>query len=159
MDFSAIKDIPFEAAIASPLLACNDAQIQLMSKTAEQASTFFQLRERDQRLVPIYDHFYFLGEDGKTGQRLRIPRMSLLPIPTLEVKDMTVNFQVRVTSISKQKLTVRMLNEQTESSSSESMHCYLNVRLHAGMADMPAGLAKFYQLCSDQMTTVEAEVD
>ena len=90
---------------------------------------------------------------------MRIPRMGLLPVPTMTVEDLNVSFQVRVTSISKEKLTVRMLNEQTESSSSEKLNCYLNIRLHAGMADMPMGLAKFYQLCSDQMTTVTAEVD
>ena len=159
MDFSAIKDIPFEAAVASPLLACNEAQTKLMADTFEHLQTYFDLREKDRVYLPVYEHFYFLAEDGKTGQRLRIPRMSLFPIPTMEVEDMTVNFQVRVTKISQNKLTVRMLNEQTESSSSEKLNCYLNIRLHAGMADMPMGLAKFYQLCSDQMTTVTAEVD
>ena len=158
MDYSAIKDIPFEAAIASPLLACNEAQIKLMGETVEQLSTFFEQRGRDSRLVPVYERVSFLVEDGKTGQRLRIPRISLLPIPTMEVEDMTVNFQVRVTKISQNNLTVRMLNEQTESTSSEKLNCYLSIRLHAGMADMPMGLAKFYQLCTDQMTTVTAEV-
>ena len=158
MDYSAIQEIPFEAAIASPLLACNEAQIKLMGETAGQLSTFFEQRERDHRLVPIYEKVCFIGEDGKASQRLRIPRMSLFPIPTMEVEDMTVNFQVRVTKISQNKLTVRMLNEQTESTSSEKLNCYLSIRLHAGMADMPMGLAKFYQLCTDQMTTVTAEV-
>jgi hypothetical protein len=156
--YSAIEEIPFEAAIASPLLACNDAQARLMADTFEKFQSFFKKREKDGVYLPVYEHIYYLEEDGKTGQRLRIPRLGLLPVPTLEVEEVNIHFQARVTAISKDKLNVRMLNEQTESTSSQTTNCYLSVRLHAGVSDMPMGLAKFYQLCSDQMTSVTAEV-
>ena len=155
--FSAIEEIPFEEAIASPLLACNDAQARLRADTFEQFQSFFKMREKDGVYLPVYEHIYYLEEDGKTGQRVRIPRLGMLPVPTLEVEDVNVNFQVRVTAISEDKLTVRMLNEQTESSRSNKLNCYLGIRLHAGVSDIPMGLAKFYQLCSDQMTSVTAE--
>ena len=155
--FSDIKEIPFEQAIANPLHACNEAQTKLMADTFEQLQTFFERRERDRIYLPVYEKFYFLEEDGKSGQRVRVPRMSLLPVPTLAVEDLKVNFQVRVTAISKNRLNVRMLSEQTESDNSTDLHCYLNIRLNAGVSDIPMGLAKFFQLCSDQMTSVTAE--
>ena len=158
MDFSAIEEIPFEQAIAIPLHACNEVQSKVMQRSYELLDACFQKREGKPAL-PVYEKFCMLQEDGKTGQQLRIPRLSMLPIPIMMVENLNVDFQARVTAISKEKLNVRMLNEQTESSHSETVYCYLGVRLNAGVSDMPAGLAKFYQLCSDEMTTVEAEVD
>jgi hypothetical protein len=157
MDYSAIEEIPFERAIEGPLLACNEAQSRIMAGTFDQLRTFFwqENKKGSGQYSPVQDGFYFLQE--KAGQRVLIPRMTLLPVPTMLLDDLSVTFQARLTSITKDKMTVKMLGERTESAGSEELHSYLNVRLHAGVSDMPMGLARFYQICSDLLTSFTCE--
>ena len=153
MDFSAIRSVPLENAIAGPLLACNKAQSRFMEGTYLVLRSFFWNKgEGSLHYSPAYDYFYFLQENG--GQRLQIPRMCLFPVPTMQLEDLSVTFQARVTKVSDKTLTVRMLNESTEVASHSRLYSYLNVRLNACASDIPTGLARFYELCSEQMTSV-----
>lgn len=160
MDYSLITEIPFEKAIEGPLLACNQAQSQILDDIYRYLQDRMWEPDGKGAFKPVCEEFLFMQEGGG-AQRMRVPRMSLFPSPSLQLDELTIRFQARITSVSSKKMTVRMLGENTEPvSESEELHSYLTVRLHAGVSDMPMGLATLYQFCTDRlvsMTSVEED--
>ena len=156
MDESQIQIIPFEQAIEGPLLACNDAQVLALEHTRDLLETYFWESDGSGTFTPVCMEFFFSRGDGG-GQLMRVPLMSLLPIPSLRLDDVSIRFQAQVNECKENSLKVRMLGENVEKTSTAELHSYLNIRLRAGVSDMPMGLAQLYQLLGDHLTSVTIE--
>ena len=147
------QEIPFSQAIEAPLRACNRAQIQVARDGYSNLLDNLMCDTGGKVYEPVCVSFYFVQED--VVQRLKIPLMNLVSIPTMLIKDLHIHYQAQVTASSSTELKVRACDDTASGSESKQLHSFINIRLHAGAADMPMGLAKLYQLFGDTLTTVE----
>lgn len=149
-----IHDISFRYAIEAPLLACSDAQRQASDALLDYVQHDLLVRDSSGCLSPVYITFDF-EKDGQV-HLVRIPLMSLLPVSFLQIDDIRLHYLMKVTDFTKTSFKVRYTGMDSSDTSEQSEDCEFDIRLRAGVSDMPMGLAKLYQMLSDELTTVES---
>jgi len=147
-----IEEISLEQAIEGPLLACNDAQKQLSELTYKFLCEKMWSKDGN-TFTPVNMVFNF--PQGDELVQMRIPLMSLLPIPSLQINQFELNYQAQVTDNSSNNFNVKLVNEKQNIEEESKLHSYLNIHLRAGISDIPMGLAKFYQILNDELTTID----
>lgn len=150
---TSITSISYKNAIKVPLLACVEAQKQANSNMLDYLQDGLLQKDSQGRLCPIYISFQY----SANGQimLLRIPMLSIVPIPYLQISNIDFTYQMCVTAFTKDTFKLKYKNGQEEVSNSETLDSNLNIHLHAGTADMPLGLAKLYEMLSNNFTSIE----
>ena len=150
----ALTAIPFMDAIEAPLRACIKAQEmtdQQMRRVLED-----ELLEKDRKgsLRPVMMTFE-LQVDGQV-HLLRIPLLSLVPVPFLQLEDIRFSYQLRITTFKKDVFSVKYSNSNALYTEEERLASKLDICIHAGVADMSMGLAKLYQMLDNDFTIIES---
>lgn len=145
------KAIDFEDAIRVPLLACAQAQRQASDAALSCLKACLQSKTRNGPLEPVMLTLQFIDDNGNV-QLLRIPLLSLIPIPSLSINDINFHYQADVKTSNKKQLTVKYSCLEREYIKKEELACKMDIRLHAGVADMSPGLAKLCQLIENACT-------
>lgn len=118
-------------------------------------------------------------KNGKTSKKVEIPVISLIPIPLLQIKEATFDFDIKIldsiTEYSEQEFSFNGENEKQEegktairaalapqqgkSSDTKDSSLTANMKVQVVMqqADMPAGLANLLSLSAHNMSVEDAE--
>ena len=148
-----IKDIDFKQTILKPLEACIDAQAQASRLAHEYMLTNMFQRRPNGDYAPVEMTFEFTNSKGH--HVLHVPMLCLMPIPDLQIDDVTFSYIATVSHYERNKMTVNYnrlkLDESTETE--KSMKGELQIKLTAGTADMPMGIAQLYQLLDTHYPT------
>ena len=148
-----IQEIALKHAITAPLLACNDAQIQLAGDAYDYLRQNLMRKTQKGDLTPVTVAFSF--HQSGTIQTTRIPLLSLVPLPSLQINELEFNYQAQVTQCSQSTLKVKIANEEAEIRREDSLHSFFTIRLRASNADMPMGLSHLYQLLGNAISVEE----
>lgn len=101
------KGLPMSELIGAPLQAVCQAQLQLASATWEFVNTIAFTDDNATRLVEFDLQRPIESETGIQVNQIRVqaPFLGLIPIPSLLIDDVTVDFQMEVTDIVSSKDT------------------------------------------------------
>ena len=145
--------IPFQNVLEVPLKACADAQRQVTDSILKLLKEELLSVDKNGKLQPAYMTFQFNAGNGVN--LLRIPLLNLFPLPSLQIDSIDFSYLVNITQYTKNDFKVKYSGQEVTYTSEEQLESQLEVRLHAGVADMPMGLAKLYQLLDDACTTIK----
>ena len=148
-----IQEIALKHAITAPLLACNEAQMQLADDTYDYLRQNLMRQTSEGNFTPVTVTFTF--HQSGTIQTTRIPLLSLVPLPSLQINELEFNYQAQVTQCSKDTLKVKLANEEAEIRREEQLHSFFTLRLRAATTEMPMGLAHLYQLLGNAISVEE----
>ena len=161
-----LKELSFEHIIGGPLKACVDAQQQASMATYDYMKAVgFQ---KDPTLLSDYQPtpvtFYFVS--GGLMKRLRVPLLSILPVPYLQIGYIDLNFKAQVSgwddesnkatfTYAPTRARVQESGSREESHSSEirAREC-LDIRVRATSSDLPSGMAKLMEILDTQLTNL-----
>jgi hypothetical protein len=161
-----LESLSFEHIIGGPLQACVVAQKEASEATYEYLKAVgFQ---KDPTLLADYQPtpvtFYFINEG--IMKRLRVPLLSIIPIPYLQIGYIDLTFKAEVSGwdnkTNKAKFTYsptrtrirRSEEKQVDSSSEIVAKENLDIRIRATSSDMPAGMAKLMEILDTQLTSL-----
>jgi hypothetical protein len=171
--------------IASPLIATLEADaMTTMSYVNFLKEVAFEADDNGGlgKLRTFTFQYYQNDKGGKTLKAVQIPVISLIPIPLLQIKEATFDFDIKIldslTEASEQEFSFEKENPTPDSNegttsiraalapqsgkssetkdSSLSSNMKINVVMH--QADMPAGLANLLSLSAHNMSIEDVEV-
>ena len=148
--------IPFESLLGQPLSACVSAQKHAADVMWEYLRdvAFRHHADDADRLEAISVVFGFVS--GGRMCRLSIPLLALIPVPYLQIQDVTLAFKSDVTATSEGKLVGKIANESSVTRTSKfNYQSNIKVNLKASAGNMPAGLAKILELCGNSCFLVQ----
>ena len=111
-------------------------------------------------------HFTFHYKQPGTGSRVsvKIPILSLIPIPNLQIKEAEINFDLNLLYEKKTESTEEQTDSATQkdnvsdrykfraaitNKSTESSQTHMNVKIKMEQADIPNGLSRLFQIMDD----------
>ena len=159
-----------DSIFGTPIQAIIDADYMAAVKSAEYIRTFgFNAPTSDKNqnsgfgsLKETVFTYNTMGNDGKMEQRLvRIPSLSLIPLPLLHVEQADFDFSVRIVNSSDGnedgKLSATLASQQGDSSSNKSsphLDANIHVKMKVVQSDIPAGLSNLLALMGTNTTNV-----
>ena len=155
-----LKELSFEHIIGGPLKACVDAQQQASMATYDYMKAVgFQ---KDPSLLADYQPtpvtFYFVS--GGLMKRLRVPLLSILPVPYLQIGHIDLNFKAQVSGWDNESNKATFTYAPTrarvqESGTREESHSSeITARERATSSDLPSGMAKLMEILDTQLTNL-----
>lgn len=101
----AVVQMPISELIAAPLEAAIEAQSRLARSTVDFITEigFEKDRNGDDRARDLAFVVQRPGKDGAKSERMEVlaPLLALVPVPSLAIEEMNINFQMEVTSTDK----------------------------------------------------------
>eukprot|EP00567_Pseudictyota_dubia_P010101 CAMPEP_0197460714 /NCGR_PEP_ID=MMETSP1175-20131217/54760_1 /TAXON_ID=1003142 /ORGANISM="Triceratium dubium, Strain CCMP147" /LENGTH=204 /DNA_ID=CAMNT_0042995863 /DNA_START=82 /DNA_END=696 /DNA_ORIENTATION=- len=176
---SELSSIDFESMIGGPLVAVVNAQAQAAMTTVDFVNAVGFHENKTAIMVAFtYDS---TNENGtRVNSRLEVPILTMLPIPHLQVDEATIEFNAKISSITKestQKDTSFGLDvkagyrgfgfsaslkasysnkKQVRNSNEEKRDFSLRVFVKATQADMPEGMRRILDILTDSIITSAA---
>lgn len=142
--------IPFESLIGDPLAACVSAQkhaAEVMWQYIREVAFRTDAEEPDQ-LSPISVTFHFFMEGSL--KKMTIPLLALIPVPYLQINNVSLAFKSDVAATSEGKLVGKISNTTAANSSSKfNFQSNIKVNVKASSGNMPAGLSKVLEICGN----------
>ncbi len=149
-----------ESIFATPIQAIIDADYMAARRASEYIKEFgFNQRnsaEGSNALGSLKEtsfSYNTLGTDGKPEQRLvKIPSLSLIPLPLLHVEHADFDFSVRIVSSEQNedgKLSAALVpqrNSQNANASTPHLDANINVKMKVVQSDIPAGISNLLAL-------------
>ncbi len=189
-----IASISLGSIIGGALNAIVEAQSQAANTTVEFIkSVGFTTDKTTGVMEPVYVDFQYAkgqmenekGEKTQTVSNLKVPVLSMVPIPFIRVDDATIDFNVKINSVEETKsskdttaggsteahagyngwrfktgikLNASFSNQKKSSMSDTVKKDYsLNVHVHAVQDDMPAGVERLLGILEDSIIQVTEE--
>ncbi len=173
-----LNNIPFESLIGGPLSAAIKAQ----GLAARETAAFLQSvgLEQDGKVRVIEFKYEGNGVDGKRKElTLKVPLLTLLPIPFLRIDDMSISFTAKINSSLSEDLSKENKNEasitagvnywfskvnfqggisnttKTTSKSDYSVDYTMDVYVHATQDSIPSGLQAVMNTLMESINTKE----
>lgn len=157
-----LEELPFDHIIGGPLRACAEAQQEAAQATFEYI-TQMGLENDDTGLAqykPAMLSFIFV-KDG-VAQRIKVPLLSVIPVPYLLIDKIDLTFQATVTGCSQNSLTAKFaasspnvsVNVKGDSSSQVTAMENIDIRVSAMASEIPSGMAKLIEILQTQMTEI-----
>lgn len=179
---SELQSLPFHQIIGAPLLAIVEGQAQAAQATAEFIERVgFKPKEDgeeneigDLRMVSFsYQKPDFDGE-MKT-YKLELPLLSIVPIPSIEVKEAEMEFNIKVTDtqnvkiqsqigeeeaesghyLSKNRVEFRATMGKMDSSESRNTDIQMKVKMKVERGDLPVGVQQLFRVMEQSINSVE----
>lgn len=188
-----ISSISLGSIIGGALSAIVEAQSQAAHTTVNFINEVGFEGEQGER-NPVYVDFQYeksvvpeqTGEQGeeenvKQITKLKVPLLTMVPIPYIRIDDATIDFKVKINSVQETKtssdltyggtteahanyngfrfktgikLSASISNQKKSSTSDNVTRDYsLNIHVHAKQDDMPAGVERLLDLLSDASST------
>jgi hypothetical protein len=180
-----LSSIDFKSMIGGPLVAVIQAQAQSALATVD----FIKSVGFADDETPIYVDFkykkYVPDDDGVMEDKdfiLTVPILSLLPIPSIMIKDVTIDFNAKINSVQVSqsasnssfgasltanagfkalamtaKLSCSFSSSKSSSSSDKTDRTYsLAIHVHAVQDELPEGLDRVLRILENSITDVEA---
>ena len=167
----ALHSIPFETLIGGPLTAAVQAQAKAAMTTVEFIKEVGFTNSGNKSEVT---NISFTVKKGKNETEIKVPLLTVVPIPFLRIDDMTINFKANITqseessdksssqqnwggSVSasagwlwgKAKMSASYSSKKDSSSTRDSKYSVehtVDVTVHAVQDDIPGGLARILNL-------------
>jgi len=99
-----------------------------------------------------------IGNDGKPEKRLvKIPTLSLIPLPLLHVDYADFDFAVRIVDSTNDQLNATLVPQQNNSSTnpnSPHLEANINVKMKVVQSDIPAGISNLLALMGSNTSNV-----
>jgi hypothetical protein len=170
---SELNNIDFQKMIAGPLQACVDAQVASSLATVNfiNAVGFTTDASGKKELVMVdFSHsktdFDAEGNEDKKETKIKVPLLAMLPIPSLRIDHVTIDFNVKLNSVQSSQvsndfklgveakagwgpvnLKVSASYQRKSTTGMEIKKEYaLNVNVKAVQDEMPAGLEKILNM-------------
>jgi len=165
-----LASIDFEGIIGAPLNAAIDAQNLAARTTLEFIQNLgFTTNAQGVKKPTMVEFFYTKhDENGTHTFQMKLPFLLMLPIPYIEVRDVTVEFNVHLNSVDKTeseqthdwnsqvsasswwgswKMTATYSGKSTSKTTGETSRDYaLDIKVNAGQADLPKGTARILDI-------------
>lgn len=179
-----LQMIPFGNLIGAPLDAAIKAQATAALTTVDFIQSVGLQKNASGQYEAVVVAFSYSDSRGVT-RNLVVPLLSIVTIPYLAIDEMTIDFKANISAESSQSLTTTTsTNLATETSGSVgwwwwkanfkasvsskkdstatanskySVEYNMDVRVHAGQSNMPAGLATVLQILQESITTRDPE--
>lgn len=168
-----LATIPFFALIGGPMNAAIEAQASAAKSTVDFIKTVgFDDKNKVNNVIFKY------GE-GEVEQTLKVPLLTIVPIPFIRIDDMTINFKASMsqstetedttsTSTTKEakisgsasywfvkvKMSGSVSSKKDSTSTQNSKYAVeytIDVNVHAVQDDMPAGMAKILNILAESI--------
>ncbi|MDH5366705.1 MAG: DUF2589 domain-containing protein [Cyclobacteriaceae bacterium] len=184
---SELHSLPFQKIIGAPLLALVQGQAQAAQATAEfiekigfeSAETAGQGDLGGLRMVTFS---YQKPDDQGNLQSyiVEVPLLSLIPIPSIEIKNAEMEFNIKITDIQTETTSLALSSSdaeegnwlsnervefraamgkmQSNTSGQTETDIQMKVKINAQQADIPTGLAHIFRLM-DQSINSKKEID
>ena len=159
-----------DSIFGTPIQAIIDADYMAAKKSVDYIKEFgFNVPNPDEKsetgfgsLKETVFTYSTLGNNGQMEQRLvRIPSLSLIPLPLLHVEQADFDFSVRIVNSSDKseegKLNATLVPQQGDSKSSQSaphLDANIHVKMKVVQSDIPAGLSNLLALMGTNTTNV-----
>ncbi|WP_046758983.1 DUF2589 domain-containing protein [Kordia jejudonensis] len=168
-----IASINFSAMLGKPLTAVIDAQAAAALSTVDFIN---EVGLNDDGTVKTVEFDYLKDVDGTTSLvKLTTPLLTILPIPFLRVADTTIDFNAKISSVTKvetvathkldlsAELSLRWAfgrfnfkgsysYQKKNSYSDEAKRSYsMNVKIHAVQDEMPAGMSRVLDMLEESI--------
>lgn len=163
MPLASSVSLPYDQLIGSPLVAMINAETLAARASAEFLESVGFVRERGTRedsfgrLRTVTFTYRKQDVNGKdVVEEIELPLMSLLPIPLLQIKDATLEFNLKVTDITEEDSKVRRGDKwvvlkgayatDKGGSGKTETGVDLKVKINVVQSDLPVGLTKLFQV-------------
>ena len=151
-----------EGIFATPIQAIIDADFMAARKATEYIKEFgFTSGGSKGKLGSLKETSFVydtIGSDGKPQQRLvKIPTLSLIPLPLLHVDYADFDFSVRIVDSTNDKLNATLVPQQSGNPSNPSsphLDANINVKMKVVQSDIPAGISNLLALMGSNTTDV-----
>jgi len=165
-----LASIDFEGIIGAPLSAAIEAQASSAITTLDFINNLgFTEQGAGKKKKPTMVEFFYtkLDENGTHTFKMKLPFLLMLPIPYIEVRDVTVEFNVKLSSVQKTesstahewnskvsasfwggyKMSATYSGQYQSAQSGEVKKDYaLDIKVQAGQAELPKGTARILDI-------------
>ena len=195
-----MSSINFGSIIGGSLNALVEAQSQAAYTTVDFINSVGFTTDQNGNRNPTYVSFYYNKEvpaqtaDGETGTEptmetqnmlLKVPLLTMLPIPFIRIEDATIDFNVKINSVNttsnsenssyggsadvsmdfsfwrfktSAKLNASLSNQKASSATEEVKRDYsLNIHIRAVQDQMPAGTERLLDFLGESISAVHAD--
>jgi hypothetical protein len=175
-DAKDLSSVPLYQIIGAPLLALVQAETQAAQATANfiQQVGFYDDEEGISRLKVVTFRYSKTGVDGNPIEFVvEIPVLSIVPIPTISVREATIDFAVEINEVV--ELQQRTAINATEIRSGEDSSLEpsflgfkaglakqdsksaMKIHINAGQSDTPVGLLSLFRLMEQGISTTSGK--
>lgn len=181
---SELQSLPFHQIIGAPLLAIVEGQAQSAQATAEFIERVgFKEKEGgdeneigDLRMVTFSYQKPDVNGELKT-YKLELPLLSIVPIPSIEVKEAEMEFNIKVADIqsfdvqskvgqegvesgdwySKKKVEFRATMGNMSSLENRKTDIQMNVKMKLERGELPIGVQQLFRIMEQSITSIEQD--
>lgn len=119
---SLLSGIPFNNLIASPLNACVHAQAEAAHTTMNFINSFGLADTNEKSKEAVYVTFTYEREGQKV--LLKVPILTIVPIPYIAIDTLDINFTCTVNGIEKEEYDVQSLAQNYQSKTTQEKSWY-----------------------------------
>jgi len=164
-----LASIDFEGIIGAPLSAAIEAQASSAITTLDFINNLgFTVDGLGKKKPTMVEFFYTkLDENGTSTFKMKLPFLLMIPIPYIEVRDITVEFNVKLSSVQKTesstahewnskvsasfwggyKMSASYSGQYQTAQSGEVKKDYaLDIKVNAGQAELPKGTSRILDI-------------
>ena len=163
MALAASVSLPYHQLIGAPLVALIDAEAHAARASAEFLQSVGFIRSPGVA-EDSFGHlrtvtFTYLKQDvngADVTEEIELPLLSLLPIPLLQIKDASLEFELKVTEIEQERGKIdkserRVVlkgaySSQRSAESKVNSEATVKIRINVAQSDIPVGLTKLFQI-------------
>lgn len=180
---SELQSLPFHQIIGAPLTAIVEGQAQAAQATAEfiERVGFSQQGEEGSgeigKLKMVSFSYNKPDVNGELKEyKLEIPLLSMVPIPSIEVKEAELEFNIKVADVqtiqgqtqladsnavagdwmSKERIELRTTMGKMQTSEHRNVDVQMNVKLKLQQADLPEGVQHLFRIMDQTINSEEA---
>lgn len=154
---SYMKALPFDHIIGAPLMACIKAQQSSAQATWEAIREMgFDKSDKSAGKEEVA-MASFLFQQGGFTRKITVPRLTLIPIPYMQIDSVDLKFRADMSTTSEGELTAKYSNTMDSQAARTSKYNVTNeidINIHATTSGMPAGIAKLLDIFTHQCIDV-----
>ncbi|MDX2361876.1 MAG: DUF2589 domain-containing protein [Crocinitomicaceae bacterium] len=179
---SELQSLPFHQIIGAPLTAIVEGQAQAAQATAEfiERVGFIQPEDGSNgeigKLRMVSFSYSKTDMEGELKQyKLEIPLLSMVPIPSIEVKEAELEFNIKVADVqkvqgqtqvsdssaqpgdwmAKERIELRTTMGKMQNSESRKTDIQMNVKIKLQQADIPEGVQHLFRVMGQTINSEE----
>ncbi|MGB3266026.1 MAG: DUF2589 domain-containing protein [Microcoleus sp.] len=175
-DATDLSSVPLYQIIGAPLLALVQAETQAAQATANfiQQVGFYDDDQGISRLKTVTFRYRKLGVGGNLIEFVvEIPVLSIVPIPTIEVREATIDFAVEINEVVELEQRTAINVNETRSGEDSSLEpnflgfkaglakqdskSAMKINISAGQSDTPVGLLTLFRLMEQGISTTSGK--
>lgn len=146
------KMLPFHSIIGAPIVAAVDAQGQAAVATADYVTDarFYEPDGTMRKMVFSFER------DGMI-QKISVPLLALIPIPSLQIDSMSLNFNADVTINNNNEMEGKFSNNTIGKSSRYNAQTTMSVNIELRNTGMAGGMSKILEFIQTRCIQVTEE--